>query len=234
LSDVLAVIGDVHSNWRRLDRVLNAIGKGPDVAGILLVGDLANAGRGAEVKQNASYLLDIDKIFKRVRSLGVPMAYVPGNHDRPDLDQRGNIDGASCEMGELTVVGIGGAGPDRFGFPYEWDEDDIRGRDLPQGDVILSHTPPARTTLDRIQRGKHVGSEAIREIAFGWEGVLVCGHIHEAAGVEQLGPCLCMNVGGLGHPYGATQVGWVFGTQAVEYRNLDTGESVRAERTCEG
>jgi hypothetical protein len=39
--------------------------------------------------------------------------------------------------------------------------------------------------------------------------VYVCGHIHESPGAEQLGNALCMNVGGLGEPYGRPQVGFI-------------------------
>jgi Icc-related predicted phosphoesterase len=35
----------------------------------------------------------------------------------------------------------------------------------------------------------------------------VCGHIHEAVGVKQLGQCLCYNAGSLGEPFGAVQCG---------------------------
>jgi len=81
---------------------------------------------------------------------------------------------------------------------------------VPACDVLLCHCPPARTPLDRVYgRGVHVGSEAIRERALSHQGFLVCGHIHEAAGATQLGQCLCLNAGGLGRPFGKTQVGYI-------------------------
>ncbi len=36
----LAVIGDIHAHWPRLDPVLTRIHETPDVAGVLLVGDI--------------------------------------------------------------------------------------------------------------------------------------------------------------------------------------------------
>jgi Icc-related predicted phosphoesterase len=216
----LAVIGDVHAHWRHLDFVLTRIGEAR-VDGILLVGDLgshdlAHAWRRTP-ERDARYLLSVEEVLRRVRALELPFAYVPGNHDLPTLALEGNVDGTVATIAGLRVAGIGGAGPGRFGFCYEWDEEQIAARALPECEVILSHTPPARTSLDRIHDGRHVGSESIRAIAAGHDGVLVCGHIHEAPGAEQIGRCLCLNAGGLGAPFGRAQVGFVRRDAAGEW-----------------
>ena len=52
-------------------------------------------------------------------------------------------------------------------------------------DVLVSHTPPADTTLDRTVSGTHVGSRAVAEVIAGRRPRLfVCGHIHEGYGFE--------------------------------------------------
>jgi Icc-related predicted phosphoesterase len=216
----LAVIGDVHAHWRRLDAVLVRLAEArPD--GILLVGDLGShdlaLARMRTPERDARYLASVEEVLRRVRALDVPTLFVPGNHDLRELALEGNVDGLSAEILGLRISGIGGAGPARFGFAYEWDEDEIRAREVPACDVILSHTPPARTTLDVVfGREQHVGSEAIRERALVHAGVLVCGHIHESPGAEMLGACLCLNVGGLGAPFGRAQVGFVRRSDDVE------------------
>ncbi len=216
---LLAVVGDVHATWRLLDRVLErAVAARAD--GILLVGDLGShdlahvARRTPE--RDARYLASIELLIAKVEQCGVPYAFVPGNHDLPDLAHARNVDGRVLEVAGLRVAGIGGAGPGRFGFAYEWSENEIRARTLPECDVILSHTPPARTPLDLVDsRDEHVGSEAIRERAMEHDGVLVCGHIHESPGAVQLGRCLCLNAGGLGAPYGRAQIGYVRRSDAL-------------------
>ncbi len=212
-SDIdLAVIGDVHAHWRHLDFVLTRIAE-THVDGILLVGDLGSHdlahARRRTPERDARYLVSVEEVLRRVRALGAPCLYVPGNHDLPELAFEGNVDGKVATIAGVRVAGIGGAGPGRFGFCYEWDEEQIANRSLPECDVILSHTPPARTKLDTLHDGRHVGSESIRRVASRHDGVLVCGHIHEAAGAEQIGRCLCLNVGGLGAPFGRAQVGFV-------------------------
>jgi Icc-related predicted phosphoesterase len=131
---------------------------------------------------------------------------VPGNHDVRH-EAPSNVDGRSVDWLGLRVYGLGGGGPRRFGFPYEWTEDEVAHIPPPVYDLLLTHTPPFGTALDTTVHGRHVGSPTIRGWALAAGGLLVCGHIHEAAGVEQLGDCLCYNAGSLGEPFGQTQVG---------------------------
>lgn len=208
----LAIIGDVHATFEHLDTVLERVREvGCD--GILLVGDIGshdvNFAAMRTPEGDAAYRASVVEVLRRCRALGAPVAYVPGNHDLPDLDFDGNADHTALDVGGLRVAGVGGAGPAAFGFCYEWGEDDIRARTVPPCDVLLCHTPPARTALGQTHRGHDAGSEAIRELADSHMGFLVCGHIHEAAGVQQVGSCVCVNAGGLGHPRGKAQVGWI-------------------------
>lgn len=231
MNPVFGVIGDVHARWPLLDIVLNALSKGPALDGVLLVGDLACAGRGRFVPgQRVEYLLQVDQVLKKVAELGCPVVYVPGNHDVQDLTYAGNIDGKSVEIGGLRLAGIGGAGPDKFGFQYEWDEDDVRVRPVSDVDVLVSHCPPAGTMFDRLPTGRHVGSQAVLERVRSISGVAVFGHIHEAHGVGRIGDCLCLNAGGLGPPAAYPRAGWVYGLDAVVLKDLKTGEEQRAER----
>ena len=241
---VLAVIGDVHAHRARLEAVLARVAEAA-VDGILFVGDLGVDPFGRALAlwtgAGARYHASIAAVLGRARALGVPVLYVPGNHDLPDLTETGNVDRGSAEIAGVRVAGIGGAGPGRFGFPYEWAEDEIRARVVPACDVLLCHAPPARTPLDRLARGgRHVGSEALRERALAHDGVLVCGHIHEAPGAVELGRCLCLNVGGLGEPYGRAQVGFVRRSPAlaggfeVVHEDLESGLVRRWSRGAAG
>lgn len=227
----LAVIGDIHASWRRLERVLERVAaRGVD--GVLLVGDLGEPtprwNDRDDFLRRDRYLESVAQILDLVEALGRPFAWVPGNHDLPEVPGRGKCDGRVVDVAGLRVLGIGGAGPARFGFPYEWDEDEIRARPSPDCDVILSHCPPARTALDLVPTSReNVGSEAVRERAERHDGVLVCGHIHESPSGVQLGRCLCLNVGGLGEPWGKAQVGFVTwradGRHVASHEDLESG-----------
>jgi uncharacterized protein len=62
--------------------------------------------------------------------------------------------------------------------------------------VVLSHVPPRGCSLDRTFLGKHVGSTALRSyIESRQPKLVVCGHIHEARGIELLGRTTVVNCG---------------------------------------
>ncbi len=209
----LAVIGDIHGELYHLKKVLDHLARQP-LSGLLLVGDFGSpeyeVQRWKKSLSKPLLVKEVTRILELAGNLGVEVAWVPGNHDHADLDLPGNCDRRLVTVAGLRVYGIGGAGPGHFGFPYEWEEDEIRALDIPPCDIILSHAPPARTCLDLLFHAeRHVGSEAVRELAARRRGALVCGHIHEAYGIERIGDCLCLNVGSLGDPYGSIQVGWV-------------------------
>lgn len=241
---VFAVIGDIHYRpddpHHPLHAVLRHVAE-QDVAGILLVGDLAasplrrsSLGNAAVV---AGYRARVQAALALVSSLGPPVYWVPGNHDLPDIGRGadaatlpGNIDGAVVELAGLRIAGLGGAGPDRFGFCYEWDEDSVRRRQVPDCDVLLCHTPPRDTPLDVTVYGDHVGSAAIRERALRHRGALLCGHIHESPGVAKLGDCLVVNAGGLGHPFGKARVAYLGAARAAVVIDLESGQRSRGSR----
>lgn len=237
---LLAAIGDVHAHWTRLGRVVERIAAA-EVDGVLLVGDLGSSDlslrRLRTPERDARYLESVAGVLARVREVGVPVLWVPGNHDLPELAGEGNVDRSVAEVAGVRVAGIGGAGPARFGFSYEWGEDEIRARTIPPCDVLLCHAPPVDTPLDPLARnGRHVGSRALREIAERHDGAYVCGHIHESPGAVQIGRCLCLNVGGLGEPFGRAQVGFVrfdprsAGMWEVAHEDLESGEVVTMRR----
>lgn len=217
----IAVIGDVHDRQDRLVRILERIvSDPPDLA--VLVGDVGRDPPWAEPQRRAQreeHDESIRRVVARVRSsLDCPVAFVPGNHDLPD--PAADIDGANCngrivEINGMRIAGFGGAGPARFGFPYEWGEDeaDEALRSLLDGaaspDILISHTPPARSSLDRTSSGEHAGSQAVRRwIVAARPSLFVCGHIHEAWGVEHIEGVPCLNAGALGEPFGA-EIVWL-------------------------
>jgi len=195
----LAVIGDVHDHRRNLDLVLRAL-TGEDVEAILLVGDLATMPPLEPVAR---------RVLALVAALGLPVFFVPGNHDLPtlgDLSGAVNLDHELATVAGLTLWGLGGAGPNRFGFPYEWSEDEVRARLWQRADILLAHCPPRGCSLDRTVSGDQVGSQALREIlAAGKVRLALCGHIHESPGCELVEGVVCANAGALGAPFGAPQ-----------------------------
>lgn len=211
----LVVIGDPHFAMDKLEKVLEAAAsEGPDA--ILVVGDL---GSERDLAKTASRVLD------ELCSLGVPVAFVPGNHDLANIPDQGcatNVDRRVVTIAGLRIWGVGGAGPTCWGFPYEWTEDMLRQRAWHSADILLAHCPPKGTSLDRTASGESAGSAAIREIlAAGHVRLMVCGHIHEAPGCERVEGVVSLNAGALGVPYGAPQYAVVdWGPESLEIRHV--------------
>lgn len=239
-------VGDVHEEWDRLDRTLSWI-VSREVDALLLVGDFTlglpagwppgqrspgpRAGPGDRTPAGArdaggdrpDPAAPTRRSVERARTTGLPLLFVPGNHDVPDVPLEENVDRRRVELAGIGVFGVGGSGPALLGFPYEWTDEELEGIEAPERDLLLVHAPPAGTGLDVTDFGEHVGSRVIRDLAEETDGALVCGHIHESPGVERVGRCLCYNAGSLGAPYGRLQAGLLEmepGTGAARVRHF--------------
>lgn len=218
----IAVIGDVHDEQGRLEASLALLGsRRADLA--LLVGDIGcdPPWRSPEREsRREEHDASVRRTLDRVRAgLDCPVLFVPGNHDLRDPAQ--DLSGRNCdrrvvEAAGVRLAGFGGSGPSRFGFPYEWSEEEadraLAGFPGGQADssfVFLCHSPPSGCRLDVTRRQVHVGSDAVRRwIARARPGLFVCGHIHEAWGMEEVEGVPCINAGALGDP-AAQEIVWV-------------------------
>lgn len=204
------VIGDIHGALSTARVVADALQPiGLDV--VLLVGDLLPAVLSRRYESDGRR--ELREMLHQIRSIfartGARLAWVPGNHDPSGLKARDSCDRRALSVSGVRVFGIGGAGPARFGFRYEWGEEEISTLLPPPHDILLSHAPPIDTRLDRLASGAHVGSQAVRDIAVSASRVLVCGHIHESAGVDRIADVLMVNAGSLGDSFGRPQYGLV-------------------------
>jgi Icc-related predicted phosphoesterase len=216
------IFGDIHDQQRRLTAALDYLGgQGADLA--LLAGDVGSDPPWSSPARENERAAHDESMIRTVRHveqrLGCPVLFVPGNHDlqvTADSLDRYNCDRRMVEIAGIRIAGFGGAGPAPFGFPYEWSEEEaetilrscLSDREG-KLDIFLSHSPPAACQLDRTMRGEHVGSASVRK----WidrvrPRLFVCGHIHEAWGVEEVEGVTCLNAGALGEPYGRELV-WV-------------------------
>jgi Icc-related predicted phosphoesterase len=209
----LAIVGDIHANTARLARALDAIAGLAEVRGILVTGDIA-AGPARRLLGGAGP----NVVLAMLRERGTPFVFVPGNHDTPLMDEPENVDGQIRNFCGWRVLGIGGA-PRAFGLPYEWDDGTV---EVPAGacDLVLSHAPPAGTSLARTAGGVDAGSRQVRGLLRRRPSALVCGHIHEGVGIEEVDGVPCYNAGSLGGPFPRTQYGLLVFDEAVAFRHV--------------
>jgi Icc-related predicted phosphoesterase len=188
--------GDIHMSLRSIERLAPEL-RAADL--VILSGDLTNFG-GAD---------DAEKVMAATRQHARAVLAVSGNLDQPEvLDflraQGVSLHGEARRFGDLGIFGCGGSNLTPFRTPTELSEDELAAvldrawalvADAPLV-LMVCHTPPARTTTDRIGGGQHVGSPAVRAfIEARQPQVCITGHIHESPGVDRIGRTAVLNAG---------------------------------------
>lgn len=165
---------------------------------VMVIGDITHFG---SVEQGRDLL-------SLLNPLGIPVYFVPGNCDSPELAEVKmknikSIHGACERMGGRNFIGVGGSSPSPFNTPFELSERDIMAlleRTLSRCQVneicLVTHSPPRHTRADTTHLDEHVGSSSIRVFIEKMKPNLVlCGHIHEAQGIDKIGDSVIVNPG---------------------------------------
>jgi Icc-related predicted phosphoesterase len=194
----LVCFGDIHMAFRAIERVGPAL-RTADVA--VLTGDLTNFGEPD----------DAWRVIDAVRAHCPEVWAVTGNLDMlwviDALRAQGvSLHGEGRRLGDLGVFGCGGSNITPMDTPTEFEEDELlaileRGHDAVANAprrLMICHTPPYDTRVDRLMNGTPVGSAAVRRfIESRKPQVCVVGHIHEGRGVDRIGETLVLNAGAL-------------------------------------
>jgi hypothetical protein len=189
------IFSDIHNDKIALEKLM-AI----DADAYFAAGDLVSWARG------------LDKMGEVIKGRGDRVYVLPGNHESASdiaefCERFGFVDfhGATEEIGGVRFAGLGYSTVTPFDTPGEYSEEEIAQRLekfaawKPQ--VLVCHSPPLGTPLDRIKEGLYAGSRAVREFIEKHQPAhFFCGHVHEAEGVViQIGATRAMNVGKKGY-----------------------------------
>ncbi|MEM1945104.1 MAG: metallophosphoesterase [Nitrososphaerota archaeon] len=188
-------VSDIHGSVEMAGRIGRMAGKGFDA--VIVAGDITHFGNPAQAED----------ILKRVAGGGVPVYFVAGNCDpkilltwQPSISGITNIHGGYASVSGVELLGLGGGNISPFNTLIEFTEEQFRdilnGLNPRSGQAILvSHTPPYGTDID-YARGRHLGSNTIREYVETVKPLAVCcGHIHEARGITTIGRTTVINAG---------------------------------------
>ena len=198
----IAYLVDVHG---RFDAVPDAIGAIGEADVLLIGGDITTGG----TPDHAAAAIE------RWRPLAPRLLAVAGNMDSAEIDARLSdlgvaLDARGHRVGGVGVFGVSAAPHSPLRTPYEVSEDELDRR-IREGfsavrgcsvKVFCPHAPPRGTSCDRLPNGEHVGSTAVRSFVDREQpDVVLCGHIHEARGVDRIGGTQIVNPGpaGAGH-----------------------------------
>lgn len=189
----LIVIADVHSSREAYEKTVEKA-KEASADAICVCGDLTHFGT---VKEAEEYLAIVVESH-------VPIFFVPGNLDPPDLVSA-NVEGATCihatckSIEDYSFIGLGA-----LHRAFEVPEDKIvqwlqkgSGECLQKNyTIIVSHVPPRDTKVDVAFIGGHAGSRSFSRFIVDTKPVAVfCGHIHEGRGIDYIGNTVIVNPG---------------------------------------
>lgn len=188
--------GDVHMETFQIERIKLEL-KSADVT--IISGDLTNFGGITEAKE----------VIDATRKYCSDIRVIPGNLDLleiiPFLDKQGlSLHGKNTRYGDVTLYGCGGSNLTPFLTPIEF-ADEVIWQTLEQAlppqprettHVMVCHTPPYATKVDRLRSGVPVGSPAVRQFLSDHQpAVCITAHIHESAGVDHIGQTKILNAG---------------------------------------
>src|SRR5947208_12738194 len=154
---------------------------------------------------------DAFRVVDAVRQFCPNVLAVTGNLDMPQVIEAFRADGISLHgegrrLGDLGVFGCGGSNITPMDTPTELEDEEIRAvlerahadvADAPRR-LMVCHTPPYDTRLDRLVNGTPVGSPAVRDfIRARRPDLALVGHIHEGRGVDRVGETRVVNAGAL-------------------------------------
>lgn len=194
---VLAV-SDVHGAVEQLEAIL---AREDDYDLVLVAGDITDTSL-------EDYDGTAEAAMKLLDSRGRFVKAVPGNMDDERIlklliGNRVNLHKNVFSLRDYEFIGFGGGRTPGGGTPFEPDDSE-RGEVLKQliqrrtadNLAVVSHEPPKNTSADLTSSGEHVGSEALRGVMEDEDiNLVLCGHIHEAVSVEEVGGTTVVNPG---------------------------------------
>lgn len=185
----LLAFSDIHRDNRQAQALAE---RARDVDVVVAAGDFASMHRGLEP------LIDMLVVIE------TPTVLVPGNNETDDALREACggwkaahvLHGEAVDIEGVSFFGLGGGVPVT---PWEWsfdltEEEAARKlADCPEGGVLVVHSPPK----GHVDGKRHLGSESIlKTIEQKQPRLVVCGHIHEAAGEEAtIGRARLLNAG---------------------------------------
>lgn len=192
-------LSDIHGLGNLISEAVAQTNPPPDI--VVVCGDWTTFGNVASLAPIANTLA----------KAGIPFLGVSGNCDSAEIEnflsaKDISIDGRGRMKGELGFFGVSASNTTPLFTPFERSEQEILSL-LAIGyesvrhakkKILVCHVPPFNTTTDLLRGGTHAGSRSIRSfIETNSVDLVLCGHIHESFGLDQIGNTHVVNAGAL-------------------------------------
>lgn len=198
----ILILSDIHNDVENLMKFIDELKKVRfDV--LICPGDLTDTltPKGFSKEEIGKLIIEELKIFKK------EILIVPGNQDKELIkileDEGMSLHGKGKIIGKYGFYGFGGA-KTPFQTSLEPSEEEIEKglkkafEDVKKAKIKIqvTHAPPARTKIDKIFTGAHIGSEVVRKFIEEKKPILaISAHVHEARGIDEIGKTKLINSG---------------------------------------
>lgn len=145
---------------------------------------------------------NLRKIMKDFDNFGKPCLFIHGNHESEEemiestkgLKNIKWIHKEIVKKGDYKILAYGGGGFERRNEEFEAF---VKKEKVDDKTILLVHGPPYETIQDTVYPGMHSGNISYKEfIREKQPGLVICGHIHETAGLSQtIGKTIILNPG---------------------------------------
>ena len=210
----ILAISDVHG--KKSEKLINYLKK-EDISLVLIAGDITDFCI-TDFEPLSFVKPFIDEL---VEEWDVDVFAIPGNCDPAGICNAIKESGpderpALCLHNQMVayenviIMGYGGSNPTPFNTPGEVDDDKIYlnvyellaeydyigNTEAERVVILLTHAPPYDTKADMIPDGSHVGSQGVKKPIHEFQpDINICGHIHEACSIDEIGKTKVANPG---------------------------------------
>ena len=186
---------DLHQDKENLRALVQRAGQ-KDIDFVVCAGDISTFGRGLRT------------VLEQFNAIGKKIYVIPGNHEE-GLDGWQELlreyplwDGfhkAVRLIGNYVFLGYGGNGFSQFDAEFRKVARQWYGEHQDKKIVLVTHGPPVGTKVDLLEK-RHVGNVDYRKFIERIKPkVVICGHLHETAGVvDAIGETKVVNPGRAG------------------------------------
>ncbi len=192
----LGYVVDVHG---RFEAVAGAVAEMGPLDVLAVGGDITTGGTVG----------DAERAVAGWSELAPTLLAVAGNMDSSAIDRRleelgVSMSGRGVVVGDVGLFGVSAGPVSPLRTPYELPDDELaraaatghRAVRAARLRIFCPHAPPAGTVCDRLRTGEHVGSPGLRAfVERAQPDVVLCGHIHEARGLDWIGRSRIVNPG---------------------------------------
>ena len=182
---------DLHEDKKYLKELLKRASQ-DDIDFVVCAGDLTMFGRGLRY------------ILKKFNDLGKKFYIIPGNHESDSMFKEVIADYPNCinfnkkaiKKDNYVFLGYGGGGFAAEDSEFRKISRDWYSKYQDEKVILVTHGPPFGTKIDLLEK-RQVGNHDYRKFIERIKAkLMICGHIHETAGVQdKVGKTIVINPG---------------------------------------